>query len=214
MRKQCSWRDDDGVWHAECGLVWHMSNNDGLKNNNMNFCPKCGLKIAEMYPKQNVEKPVRGGVCCSCDGEGGNYRDSDGWVKPRACDCCGKIGSQLVADTINLNEEERNKGFWFDRVQFSIYEQAYHEVWANQNRPRPGLNGGISMVQGLISRAIHDQMMLVLNLKPIPESEIATERDYKVAATIIQFLGTNGGRFFLDEVRKKIKELEKSKGIK
>jgi hypothetical protein len=213
MKKQCSWRNDDGVWKTECGLTLNNIS-DNLKDNNINFCPKCGLKISEMFPKQIEDKIDNCKICDMCSDKGKIYRDNDGWFKPTHCDCCGKIGPQLDADILNVNEIERNKGFWFNRVEFSIHEQAYYEVWADQNRPRPGLNGTISMVQLLISRVIQNKMFSVYGLKSIPENEVATERDYKVAATIIQFLGTNGGRFFLDEVKKKIKELEKIKDIK
>ena len=209
MKRQCSWRNDDGVWKTECGLTLNNIS-DNLKDSNINFCPKCGLKISEMFPKQIEDKINNCDICDLCNNKGKIYRDNDGWFKPEHCDCCGKVGSRLDADILNINEIERNKGFWFDRIKSSIYEQAYYEVWADQNRPRPGLNGTISMVQLLISRVIQNKMFSVYGLRSIPENEVATERDYKVAATVIQFLGTNGGRFFLDEVKKKIKELEKT----
>jgi len=47
--KKCKWKLDmsNGSYDAECGLKWEMSNFDGLKENQMNYCPKCGCKIDE-----------------------------------------------------------------------------------------------------------------------------------------------------------------------
>lgn len=211
--KQCSWRDDDGIWKSECGLSWTITNNDGLLKNEMSFCPKCGLKILEIFPKQDIEEDINDNEkCCSCNEKGGIYRDKDGWFIPCECNCCGKIGSQLVADKLNLSEENNNKGFHFDRVEFNAYEQAFYEEWADQNRPRHGINGSLSIVQSVISKTVHKDAGLGFRFKPIPKSEVATERDYKVAASVIQFLGSNGGQYFLSKVEERFtKILENSK---
>lgn len=45
----CKWQfDDDGYFTTSCELWWNMSNEAGLKENNMNYCPKCGKPIREM----------------------------------------------------------------------------------------------------------------------------------------------------------------------
>jgi hypothetical protein len=195
--RTCVWCDDNGTWNATCGLAWELTNNGSPAENDIKFCPKCGLKIEIQ-------------VCKDCHDRGGVYRCTDSSLKPDECGGCGKVGSPEYIDDLNFKEAERNKGFQFDRVEHNIYEQAYYEVWAKNNRSYPGLNGGYTIIQSLISKAIHkDNIIPGLRLKPIPKNEIATERDFRIAATVFQFLGTNGGRYILDEVKIKINELEK-----
>ena len=36
----------DDAWECKsCGLYWQLSNDDTPKQNGINFCPKCGIKI-------------------------------------------------------------------------------------------------------------------------------------------------------------------------
>ena len=47
---KCSWHLEDynyGQWESDCGLVWYMSNDNTPKENQMNFCPKCGKELVE-----------------------------------------------------------------------------------------------------------------------------------------------------------------------
>lgn len=48
--KKAEWKKVEGVdhnvYHCEnCGLLWYMSNEGTPKQNEMNFCPKCGFII-------------------------------------------------------------------------------------------------------------------------------------------------------------------------
>lgn len=44
----CEWEtDEDGLSETSCGLLWECINGTP-KENNMNYCPKCGSKIVEV----------------------------------------------------------------------------------------------------------------------------------------------------------------------
>jgi hypothetical protein len=48
---ECEWKvcDDNfgTAWYGSCGMSWQMMNDDGLTENEMFYCPKCGKKIKE-----------------------------------------------------------------------------------------------------------------------------------------------------------------------
>lgn len=45
----CDWQMQyEGLWKGSCGITWSMDNDEGLVNNEMNFCPKCGKLIKEL----------------------------------------------------------------------------------------------------------------------------------------------------------------------
>lgn len=48
LQSDCEWDVDSGpeyeVWHAECGFSWEFTN-DGPKENEVIYCPKCGGKV-------------------------------------------------------------------------------------------------------------------------------------------------------------------------
>lgn len=44
-KESCKWEDDgEGNWGGSCGVLWTLLN-DGPKENDMNYCPKCGKKL-------------------------------------------------------------------------------------------------------------------------------------------------------------------------
>lgn len=50
----CEWHEIDNLnmpdtWEAECGAVWTF-NEGGPKDNEVNFCPKCGKSVLEIAP--------------------------------------------------------------------------------------------------------------------------------------------------------------------
>lgn len=47
--KKCVWRYDfrNEIWVSDCGLLWYMSNEDTPKENEMNYCAKCGRELVE-----------------------------------------------------------------------------------------------------------------------------------------------------------------------
>lgn len=50
IENKCEWRcDTDGFWHTNCGGSFTLNTGE-LKQNEFNYCHKCGRKIYEMYP--------------------------------------------------------------------------------------------------------------------------------------------------------------------
>jgi hypothetical protein len=44
--KTCAWQREDGdIWEGSCGVSWEFMV-DGPTENRVNFCPRCGGKIA------------------------------------------------------------------------------------------------------------------------------------------------------------------------
>lgn len=49
-KSECKWYLEDynfSQWESDCGLSWYMSNDETPKENEMNYCPKCGRKLVE-----------------------------------------------------------------------------------------------------------------------------------------------------------------------
>lgn len=47
---QCAWwPDHEGLntWQSQCGLLWGLANDASPKENQMNYCPKCGKELVE-----------------------------------------------------------------------------------------------------------------------------------------------------------------------
>lgn len=96
-------------------------------------------------------------------------------------------------------------GYWSKRCKIKdnqgTIELAYQKQWENENTKSHCLNLGSTRL-GLL---LNNERLGNLRSKP-------TKRDYKVAATVIQWLGTNCGRAFLDDVQRRIRQLTKDTG--
>ncbi len=90
----------------------------------------------------------------------------------------------------------------------SIYnpaEMIYAKEWERKNKRQPGLNGGLGYLEMLLnpnSKRLSSFGPCSFGAKDI------TQRDAFVAATVIQWLGTNVGGCFIEECEKIIKERE------
>lgn len=56
--KTCKWQindeyEDGLIYYTGCKMDWYLTNDSTLKNNSMNFCPKCGDKIEEDIKESN-----------------------------------------------------------------------------------------------------------------------------------------------------------------
>jgi hypothetical protein len=57
----CEWTQDDPddedcrIWNGDCGIMWQFE--DGTpKENDMNFCPKCGKQLVEIKTPESEEQ--------------------------------------------------------------------------------------------------------------------------------------------------------------
>ena len=84
---------------------------------------------------------------------------------------------------------QKNEGYATDRLNYDKgdLENAFHDEWIKENLPQPGLNSGRGILQGLMNHH---------------EIEIS-DRERKIVASIIQWLGTNIGSSFLDNSLKR-----------
>ena len=95
----------------------------------------------------------------------------------------------------------KNLGVFTNRLDFDKrgLEKAFSEKWRKENdkKRRRGLNFGLGILQDLFYYPhfqFHDSMN-----KPLLE---VTKRERVIVATVIQWLGTNVGLSFLEEVLK------------
>lgn len=60
LAAQCHWscpdREDNTYWESDCGLTWQFED-DGPKENDMQFCPKCGRHLVVDEPPAEEEEP-------------------------------------------------------------------------------------------------------------------------------------------------------------
>ncbi len=78
-------------------------------------------------------------------------------------------------------------------------ERIFAERWAEENKRSPGINGGYGCLELLMASNIRN--MGTIFQEPI---EQISQRDALVAATVIQWLGTNCGACFLHECEQDI----------
>lgn len=86
-----------------------------------------------------------------------------------------------------------------DRLETGTPERIYYERWLKENKQVPGLNGGYGLLEHLLST------------KPGIVAMVS-DRDSVVAASVVQWLGTNCGRGFIYECEREIsaaRELER-----
>lgn len=139
--------------------------------------------------------------CSVCDNKGSWHRSIDTRdVAGYPCDVCGRSYDPAELQRINENEVNRCKGSGFDRVKDSPYEAAIFDAWVRENRPSIGFNGGIGTLKGLLNRDVvnGDPDITYLSQDIVEPSE----RDWFVASTVIQWLGTPCGRAFLMEAQR------------
>ena len=94
----------------------------------------------------------------------------------------------------------KNKGFSQYRFSTNPDEQLFAEEWEEHNTSHEGKVDGSGILDYLLAENPND-----------PRGEV-TDRDRRVAATVIQWLGSQCGKCFLRDVQEKIdKNLENKK---
>lgn len=84
---------------------------------------------------------------------------------------------------------DKNEGFSLERLNYEKddLENAFHAEWLKENLPMSGINGGNGTLHLLMSQ--HDIEV--------------SDRERKIVAHVIQWLGTNCGRCFLENALKR-----------
>lgn len=93
-----------------------------------------------------------------------------------------------IAVQTAFTDMELNRGFMYDRTKFGGLEKAFAEYWEQENEIKPWLNQGCGLLQNLFflgNCSCHHHV---------------TPSERFVAATVVQWLGTNCGFAFLQEV--------------
>lgn len=104
----------------------------------------------------------------------------------------------LVALAIKQDSYENNKGYGFERTEHNPREKAFYEQWLKENEPLAHINHGHGLLQDLFIEIDKDYPFLKKWITEI------TNRDRMIAATVIQWLGSNCGMSFLDEALRKV----------
>lgn len=121
---------------------------------------------------------------CDCDMSG------DGSQLDNPCDVCqARRAMDSLAKVIDPTPITLHP----NRLK-NIAELVYYELWEKENERRRGLNSGFTLIEHLL--------MPEGQKKPDPVSQ----HDMAVATTVIQWLGTNCGRGFVDAAEKEIKK--------
>ena len=81
-------------------------------------------------------------------------------------------------------------------------ERIFLKRWRSENKSRQAFNGGAGVLELILSEDSNDY------------AADLTQRDATVAATVIQWLGTNCGRAFLHECEREIERQRETERIK
>lgn len=99
----------------------------------------------------------------------------------------------------------KHTGFRARRLKHesSFPECVFAEKWDEENKRSPGIKGGFGILELLLDKKLRTVETVFHSPPPI------TQRDAFVAATVVQWLGTNCGKWFLEECEKKINKINK-----
>lgn len=84
-----------------------------------------------------------------------------------------------------------NRGYCYERTQHGPLEAAFAKLWEEENEERPGINYGNGTLQDLFMDN-SGSMMFARCIHQVTDSE------RYVAATVVQWMGTNCGMSFLE----------------
>jgi len=104
------------------------------------------------------------------------------------------VTNQSLSEADNLlMENTPDKGLHVKRIKYNPLEESLARLWAEECKPVSWLNYGMGLVQ--------DLFVFIDKSWPYRAKKVMwlTKRERMVAATCIQWLGTNCGRAFLDK---------------
>ena len=134
---------------------------------------------------------------CDCDWQDGVPTDDT-----TSCDVCQARRAQRALDQV-LDPEWKSCS---PERMTNLEERVYVEEWRKENVRHPGINGGYGTLELLLVKQYRKD--LIARHRPVVLH--VTQRDMEVAASIVQWLGTNCGLGFLQRCEERIK---KEKGV-
>jgi hypothetical protein len=132
-----------------------------------------------------------------------NYWGLAGYCSFRCYDYASIL--QIIQDGIE------NKGYLWRRIKTNPDEKIFLQEWQKENKLRPGIDFGYGLLQDLFMIENRDEIGLTNTIQHL----YIEPRDRYIVATVIQWLGTNCGRAFLEKCIEKcgyeiIKKSDKS----
>lgn len=101
-------------------------------------------------------------------------------------------------------EPKDNSSYWPHRIipvedhpEWNVWEQSFAAIWEKENEPCGGVNFGHGLLQDLMIGTHKYEFRWKGDFDPW-----LTDRERKICATLIQWLGTNCGRGFLEQVQR------------
>ena len=98
--------------------------------------------------------------------------------------------------------QKRYDGHMVERIKTDPLERSLHDLFAKESQPRPMLSYGNGLLQDLFVRQVGDSFDPLLSNGGV--TIVTTPRDCYVAATVIQWMGSNCGRAFLEDAARKV----------
>jgi hypothetical protein len=92
--------------------------------------------------------------------------------------------------------KHKDRGYYYERTKHNPLEKALADGWEKENIPQAGRNYGHGLLQDLF---MERERPFIRSAKPIHR---ITDDERMIAATVVQWLGTNCGRSFLEECMK------------
>lgn len=154
------------------------------------------VTVVTLDPRPEVDNLEPGPVAFMCEGQTcgvGEVR----FVEPaRSEDNSGDKTRVMLDTTSYLRIPPDHTGFWKSRLGKKDFtgrwEQAFSDEWARENSEDSGVAEGVGLLQCLVNQLVRSG--------EIPGNYFLTERERRLCGTVIQWLGTNCGRGFLEAV--------------
>lgn len=118
-----------------------------------------------------------------------NVKEGD----PCDCDTCSAKRAIAQLNQIRLPVVRSLRP---DRLNYA--ERVYFDAWVTQNTRSPGFNSGFGTLELLLRTETEPAPQPAFVTKPAPQPAFVSQRDMDVATTVIQWLGTNCGRCFVE----------------
>ncbi len=141
------------------------------------------------YARQLLEYSLRGSDDL--------HYDRDCWCGQDGCSIENPVCQEMhgVAALKALDEamEPRHESYHPSRLAFTA-ERIFADLWKRENKREPHINYGRTLLENILTPP---------DAKRVP---IVSDRDARVAASVIQWLGTSIGRCFIGEAQREIEK--------